>query len=473
MAGAFVLVQVLLGIIQRLMSALCLLLNGSTDKGVSHGHQDQANRFAATLAPTGGVTDAQDASQVCIIEHSSCSLSRHDVLHAHLSVHGYGYGGRLSALRDQFPQLAGLTYLDHAAATLYAEPQIRAAADELVGALFANPHSQLDGALDASCTAVQQLRLLTLGMLNAPPEEYEVRIKMHLSAVALAAAGVAFDCQPCRGCLCPHTEQAHGQLLLWDLRGLWDLPTLPNFSPITGTCTADTAQVILTGGATSALKLAAEAFPWSRKSCCAVCAANHNSSLGIRQLAAAAGAALAAPDLMQLAGKSTALLSNAEQPLPRQELLQQLRELRQQQQYPCTQQQQQQQQQQHADEQCPGVGHSLLVVPAECNFSGRRYDCAALLRAWLKQQEQACSINHQEQQQQQQRLGTTLPQATSVVNGVMHHPPRRWWLLVDAAKACASHPPDCSDGVIDMLALSYYKIFGSPTGVPPSTPPHQ
>lgn len=88
----------------------------------------------------------------------------------------YAVPGGLQELRSShFPQLHSLTYLDHAATTLYSVQQLAAAHAELSQQLFANPHSQLGSGLDATPAAVAQLRLLTLHMLNAPPDEYEVR----------------------------------------------------------------------------------------------------------------------------------------------------------------------------------------------------------------------------------------------------------------------------------------------------------
>ena len=43
---------------------------------------------------------------------------------------------------------------------------------------------------------------------------------------------------------------------------------------------------------------------------------------------------------------------------------------------------------------------------------------------------------------------------------------RRWWTLCDAAKAAALAPPDLgAPNAPDFVALSYYKIFGYPSGV--------
>ena len=42
-------------------------------------------------------------------------------------------------------------------------------------------------------------------------------------------------------------------------------------------------KCIFTSGATAALKLVGEAFPWSRESCFMYTTENHNSVLGIRE----------------------------------------------------------------------------------------------------------------------------------------------------------------------------------------------
>nr|POE73152.1 molybdenum cofactor sulfurase [Quercus suber] len=38
-------------------------------------------------------------------------------------------------------------------------------------------------------------------------------------------------------------------------------------------------------------------------------------------------------------------------------------------------------------------------------------------------------------------------------------------VLVDAAKGCATEPPDLSKYPVDFVVISFYKIFGYPTGL--------
>jgi molybdenum cofactor sulfurtransferase len=42
---------------------------------------------------------------------------------------------------------------------------------------------------------------------------------------------------------------------------------------------------------------------------------------------------------------------------------------------------------------------------------------------------------------------------------------KRWMVLIDAAKGCATLPPDLSEYPADFVVLSFYKLFGYPTGL--------
>ncbi|KOM49313.1 hypothetical protein LR48_Vigan08g014000 [Vigna angularis] len=41
----------------------------------------------------------------------------------------------------------------------------------------------------------------------------------------------------------------------------------------------------------------------------------------------------------------------------------------------------------------------------------------------------------------------------------------QWMVLIDAAKGCATMPPDLSKYPADFVAVSFYKLFGYPTGL--------
>jgi hypothetical protein len=177
----------------------------------------------------------------------------------------------------------------------------------------------------------------------------------------------------------------------------------------------------------------------------------------VRQLALEAGAAVKPVDLQQLLQQAGSQCVERHHDLLRQ-------------------------QQQKAGVQPDGVVQSLLIVPAECNLSGSRFDPQLIHRLWQQQQQQQQLLGSlqqhvlqqgdrevqyqqlQEQQQLQQQARQVPQQPQPQPEQQQQQRRQRWWLLVDAAKACCSHPPDCSDCSIDMLALSYYKIFGHPTG---------
>jgi hypothetical protein len=152
---------------------------------------------ASQAVPTKTLSVPQTQPQKAADYSDEASIATHDsveqqegVFAAAFAVHGYGYpqqpGSSLLLSRvDQFPQLAGITYLDHAAATLCSKQQLQDAHKEQLQHLLANPHSQLPPGLDLSAVAIDELRLLTLNMLNAPPDEYEVRIASNLLRVAV------------------------------------------------------------------------------------------------------------------------------------------------------------------------------------------------------------------------------------------------------------------------------------------------
>lgn len=123
-----------------------------------------------------------DRATVGTVDHKKQQVA---AFAAAFAAHGYGYcqqpGSSLLLSRgDQFPQLSGVTYLDHAAATLCSKQQLQDAQEEQLQQLLANPHSQLPPGLDLSAVAIDELRLLTLNMLNAPADEYEVRTAVEL-----------------------------------------------------------------------------------------------------------------------------------------------------------------------------------------------------------------------------------------------------------------------------------------------------
>ncbi|ETI55136.1 hypothetical protein F443_02161 [Phytophthora nicotianae P1569] len=161
--------------------------------------------------------------------------------------------------------------------------------------------------------------------------------------------------------------------------------------------------LIFTSGATAALKLVGESFPWTKESTFAYSMDSHTSVLGIRGYAAAKGSSIQCVELSEL------------EEIERDEQV-------------------------SAESTCcftETTPMSLFAFPAECNFSGVRHSL--------------CLVD-------QIRAGCWNPSTESVSM-------KKWLVLVDAAKYVGTHRLDLSTYHPDFVVLSFYKIFGYPTGL--------
>lgn len=324
-------------------------------------------------------------------------------------VPGYGYGDRIDAIRrEEFSRLhaAGVTYADHAGAPPHSEALVRECAAMMEATLLGNPHSGGGGG----------------GDLN-------VRSSSSASSGSIEAARCA---------------------------------TLEHFNAPCGEY-----AVVFTSGATAALRLVAESFPWTSNSTLQYTRSNHSSVLGMRGPAAAAGARVASVDILDGGrnadsdgGRGGNTWETARWRIVERALVH------------------------------PGGGdddgrehNSLFAYPAECNLSGERYDAgvAAVARAQGgtgggrgdgrrggRLEKVPGEVEARGQGRRRTGEGEGAP---SGVGGVGEDEGRgrsrhTWWVLCDAAKAAALVPPDLSlPGAPDFLVCSFYKIFGYPTGV--------
>lgn len=193
---------------------------------------------------------------------------------------------------------------------------------------------------------------------------------------------------------------------------------------------------VLTSGATAALALLADAFPWKAGvSRFLYTAANHTSVLGMREIASRRGAVVLPvhadhryPHAHLQCAASTG--NPAARPLVARNHVQ-------------------------ADCRAPPEGSAsdgaatsageavgtlatrhLLALPAECNLTGARCSDTFL-----------------------QALLDGRAQLPDNVQG------DELWTMLDAAKAAQLHPPDLSRTPVHFAVLSFYKIFGYPTGL--------
>ena len=181
--------------------------------------------------------------------------------------------------------------------------------------------------------------------------------------------------------------------------------------------------VVFTSGATASLKLAAELMPWRQQAGSRLIYAHnsHTSVLGMREVALEAGADFAClPPSVQYGEDVDNALSAA-----LHELLEQAA---------VDDEKDDASAASESSDSCPT--EHLLVLPAECNFSGRKLNLAALQRATSRLRERA--------------------------------PQHRVTVLLDAAKHAGTTPLDLSrfqEGEVDMACVSFYKLFGYPTGL--------
>lgn len=168
-------------------------------------------------------------------------------------------------------------------------------------------------------------------------------------------------------------------------------------------------KCIFTSGATGALKLVGECFPWSSQSNFMYTMENHNSVLGIREYALSKGAAAFAIEIEEAADSIKVLQHSIQRRGDASS----------------------------KEEEAIGTTYNLFAFPSECNFSGVRY-----------------SVDLFKNIKENSARSEGLP----VDKG-------HWMVLIDAAKGCTTKPPDLSKYCADFVVISFYKLFGYPTGL--------
>jgi molybdenum cofactor sulfurtransferase len=169
-------------------------------------------------------------------------------------------------------------------------------------------------------------------------------------------------------------------------------------------------DIVFTSGATEALRIVAERFPWStrcdycgRQSILLYAQNSHSSVLGMRELALRKGAAFYCRDIAEIQKMKKKSFQSLEN-----QFMNNSEEKRKN----C--------------ECCREKIRHLLVFSAECNFGGHRPDSRHII-------------------------------STARESG--------WFTMLDIAKAASTGPIDLQQENPDFACLSYYKIFGEPTGL--------
>ncbi|KDO32872.1 hypothetical protein SPRG_02564 [Saprolegnia parasitica CBS 223.65] len=181
----------------------------------------------------------------------------------------------------------------------------------------------------------------------------------------------------------------------------------------------ETYDIVFTSGATAGLKLVGEAFQFTSQSAFVYSTDSHNSVLGIRAFAQAAGAAV-------VALPTTALDALASPALDETSVLS------------CNK---------DDDDDDEPVWH-LCAFPGECNFSGAKHPLHLVSTI------QANGFD-----------ALDLARYAIAASSCQPAPRGRWLVLLDAAKLAATGPVDLSTHTPDFMVLSFYKLFGYPTGL--------
>ncbi|KAK9150975.1 hypothetical protein Syun_009284 [Stephania yunnanensis] len=179
-----------------------------------------------------------------------------------------------------------------------------------------------------------------------------------------------------------------------------------------------TYKCIFTSGATAALKLVGETFPWTQESCFMYTRENHNSVLGMREYALSQGAVAFAVDIEEVECGSGLLGDDCSSVWMSPHAAQRRSTAR------------------DFDEapKADSIGHvyNLFAFPSECNFSGVKYspDLANIVKQ-----------DHH--------------------NALEGSPYCRgsWMVLIDAAKGSATEPPDLTSFPADFVVISFYKAL--------------
>lgn len=119
-----------------------------------------------------------------------CTLETFQQLWSH-----YGYGENFrDVIEQEFTRIKGITYLDHAAATLYPESLVRDYCRDVTGNVYGNPHSHSPSS-SLTHDTIERVRFRVLQHFNTTPEEYSV-IFTSGSTAALKLVAESFPWRP-------------------------------------------------------------------------------------------------------------------------------------------------------------------------------------------------------------------------------------------------------------------------------------
>ena len=189
-----------------------------------------------------------------------------------------------------------------------------------------------------------------------------------------------------------------------------------------------------------------ECLPWNQGCTFTYTLQNHNAVLGLREFALSAGALVRVVDVDTFSKTKSSLSSGG--PEQRSSFHSTMRRIG------------------PESDSTDEVAFDILAFPSECNFSGQRFDVGSVIKAAGEAESQWGSRDTQERHPGAElgdvNVAGTSEAASDEAASRLHVPScgRRRLILLDAAKGCATAPPDLMKNPVDFVALSYYKIFG-------------
>lgn len=204
--------------------------------------------------------------------------------------------------------------------------------------------------------------------------------------------------------------------------------------------------VIFTSSATAALKLVGEAFPWSNRSHYMYSKHNHNSVLGIRRLAKSFGAEFHSLPWdvykMNLSEEvSEDLLSPENLPTARS-LTEDL----------------------SVSDRLQNETHHLVAFLGQCNFAGAKYPLD-LIHAFQFSDFGQRFVNHSTCDNQPAAGADAQDEKYTHGCRRLADKANNWHVLLDAAALVPTSRLDLNRYPATFVAMSFYKMFGFPTGV--------
>ncbi|XP_022082734.1 molybdenum cofactor sulfurase-like isoform X2 [Acanthaster planci] len=338
-----------------------------------------------------------------------------------------GYNSNIENIRKQeFPGLSDITYLDHAGATLYAKSQLASVQQDLMSHVYGNPHSPCASS-KLSTDTIEQVRYRILQHFNTSPEFHSVIFTAGCTAaLKLLADNFDWACHNHLSQLEETTPKSSSSQSPENpevqscLKQLGNVSQLSYTSVLPENLNQYSYQVISNSSQDKVQLMCSQHAMQKHLSQNTMRKAglfcylldNHTSVVGMREIAKSKGVDVFCITYQDIKGNTDILIRMSGKCF--QELCSS-----------C-----------NHPENCfvvkEGPRNCLFAYPAQSNFSGVKYP---------------------------------LELASEVISSSDLSPLDHWAVVLDAASLVSTSPLDLSECEADFIAISFYKMFGFPTGL--------